>query len=91
MSLWEQYMDEADRHVSILYDRACEVRYEEILLNPSAAVETLTRFCGAIARSPEINAVARTTEPDRAFAYKQDSKLSAFAEDHAERLAAFGY
>ncbi len=91
MSLWEQYMDEADRHVSILDDRVCEVRYEEILRNPSAAAETLARFCGTIARSSEIDAVAKTVEPDRAFAYKQDSELCAFAEYHAARLAAHGY
>jgi len=91
LSLWEQYMSEADAQVSALDDRVCELRYEEILRDPSAAVETLARFCGTTARSPEINAVAKTIEPDRAFAYKQDSKLCAFADDHATRLAAHGY
>ncbi|NLF39602.1 sulfotransferase [bacterium] len=90
-SLWEEYMREAQRHVQRLGVRAAEVRYEEFLERPVDHLRQLAPFCGLSATDAQIGQAAARIDTSRAFAYRADKELSAFAESVHERLEAFGY
>jgi hypothetical protein len=89
LSLWEEYLSEARRHVQALGERAMEVKYEELLSDPRPVLLTLAAFCGL----PQANAdsAARGTNRDRAFAYRLNPELRAFADQVAGRLATYSY
>lgn len=90
-ALWEEYMHEARRHVGSLAGRALEVRYEDLISDPTDALRLIARFAGVDVNDAAIARAADAIRRGRAFAHRTDPGLSAFADEHAERLAAFGY
>lgn len=90
LSLWERYTQVANESVLKLGDRAWELRYEDFLASPTDTIVDLARFCGLTDTSVAAAAVAHVDD-SRAFAYRRSPELVAFAEQHADRLARFGY
>ncbi len=90
LTLWEQYVEKARQESARLHERALEVRYEDLLLQPERVVPSLAAFCGlpapALRETPPAG-----LEPSRALAFRRDPELVAFAESVRETLARYGY
>jgi hypothetical protein len=79
-SLWEEYVHEAEKHVTTLRYRAFEVSFEELTANPRAVIPDLCRFCGLPADNYAMQTVARRFNQDRAFAFERESQPEALAD-----------
>jgi hypothetical protein len=89
--LWEDYISQARSHVARLGAQAIEVKYEEFLADPAAQLGRLASFCGLPAGDEQIQAASGKVRRERAYAYRQDPALSAFAASMHSRLAHYGY
>ena len=88
LTMWEQYVEKARQESAALEERALEVRYEDLLLQPERVVPTIAKFC----RVPARDALPlEGLEPSRAFAFRRDPELAAFAGSAREALARYGY
>ena len=90
-SLWEEYMCEARRDVSELGNRACEVSYEAFLEEPVPVLEKLCHFIGLPFETGRITHGIRSIDRHRAYAYRRDPGLSAYADSVRGRLTEQGY
>jgi hypothetical protein len=88
LTMWEQYVEKARQQCAALGPRALEVRYEELLLQPERVVPAIAKFCGVSV--PNV-ASLDGLEPSRAFAFRRDPELVAFARSVREVLARYGY
>lgn len=91
LSLWEEYLSEARRHVLLLNGRATELKYEDFLSEPEQTLGELARFCNLSVNQEAIELVARRVKKERAYAYRGNSELRAFATQVSQRLAAQDY
>jgi len=90
-SLWEEYLREAERHVSLLGDRAMEVKYEDLLAEPYETLQSLSHFC-SLPHSQEIMVnLVKEVNKNRAYVYRNSPELRAFAEKAEDRLNIYGY
>lgn len=90
-SLWEEYMQEAQVHVHKLEDKAIEVKFEDLLREPYRILQSLTEFCELKPSEEALAKAAKQVRPDRAYAYRNDRRLQAFAQDMDDRLRIYGY
>jgi hypothetical protein len=90
LTMWEQYVEKARQESAALGERAFEVRYEELLVRPERVVPAIARFCRVPAPAGH-EALLDGLEPSRAFAFRRDSELVAFAGSVREVLARYGY
>jgi hypothetical protein len=92
MTMWEQYVEKARLETGEMGDRALEVRFEDLLLQPKKGIAALARFCGLPETEPDqYEALLARIEPDRAFAFRSDPRLREFAESSRPVLARHGY
>jgi hypothetical protein len=91
LTMWEQYVEKARQESAALGERALEVRYEDLLLQPELVIPALAKFCRVTPAPPPRAAVLDGLEPSRAFAFRRDPKLAAFAGSVREILARHGY
>ena len=89
-TMWEQYVEKARLESAALGERALEVRYEDLLTRPERVIPAIAKFCGAAAPAQHM-AIVSSLEPGRAFAYRRDAELAAFAETAREALRRYGY
>ena len=87
-SLWEEYLQEATSHVTMLNERALEVRFEDVISEPVRSLERLCRFSGLTASLPDIQRVAGLIRKDRAYAFRANPQLESFPARVAERAQA---
>ncbi|MCX7847291.1 MAG: sulfotransferase [bacterium] len=90
-TLWEEYMREARKHVEELGERAMGVRYEDFLAGPEGLVHRLCEFCGLSPGEERLKAAVKGIKRERAYAYREQPELVAYAEEVKERLAKWGY
>ena len=89
--MWEEYVNEARTHVHKLGNSAIiEVKYEGLLTNPNGILKHLTEFCELQATEKDIEMVVMQVKRERAYAYRGNPELEAFASKVAERLRAQG-
>jgi hypothetical protein len=88
--MWEQYVEKAREESAALGERALEVRYEELLTQPERVVPVIATFC-RVAGPAQHAALLAGLEPGRAFAYRRDPELVAFAGSVREILTRYGY
>jgi hypothetical protein len=91
LSLWEEYLSEARRHVSNLNGRAMELKYEDFLAEPVPALKQLASFCNLPLSDPVLEQAARHVKKERAYAYLGNAELRTFASRVTERLGAYSY
>ena len=91
LDLWGEYVNTARGRVEALGERAVELQYETILADPLTTVSRLARFCGLDADDALVRRAVGDVNPERAFAFRRDAELAAFAAAHGERLERFGY
>jgi hypothetical protein len=89
LTMWEQYVEKAREESAALDERALEIRYEELLLQPERVISAIATFCRVAA--PAEHALLGGVEPSRAFAYRRDPELTAFADSMGSVLARHGY
>ncbi len=90
LTMWEQYVEKARLESAALGERALEVRYEDLLMQPERVIPTIAKFCG-VAAPAQHTAMVGGLEPGRAFAYRRDAELAAFAETARKALTRYGY
>jgi hypothetical protein len=89
-AMWEQYVEKARRETAEMGGRSLEVRFEDLLGRPEALLAALARFCGvAVPENPQ--AILEAVDAGRAFAYRRDPELVAFAGTVREILGRHGY
>lgn len=91
LALWAEYMAEGRRQTAALGGRALTLGYEDLLHQPETELDRLAGFCGLDLDPAARHELTATLDPARAFAYRDDPQLRAFAAEHAETLAAYGY
>ena len=89
-TMWEQYTEKARLETAALGDRTIEVRFEDVLSSPLAAVERIANFCGVGLESNELAWTGKFSS-DRAFAFRGDKTLVEFASSRQAALSHFGY
>lgn len=87
--MWEQYVEKARLESAELAERALEIRFEDLLTRPEQVVPSIARFCGL--QRDAGRGVPDGLEPARAFAFKRDPELAAFAASVAGSLDRYGY
>jgi len=90
LTMWEQYVEKGRQESAALGERALEVRYEDLLTQPEQVIPTLATFCGVPA-PVQHGALLDGLEPGRAFAFRRDPKLVAFARSARRILERYGY
>ena len=91
LTLWQQYIDRAREHVAAMGTRAIEMRYEDFLAEPTVAARRLAEFCGLSVTGRAVADAVADVRADRAYAFRTDPDLAAFARQAACRLAPRGY
>lgn len=89
-AMWEQYVEKARLESAELGERAIEVRFETLLTEPERVVSRIARFCGVTAREG-YDGILERIDPRRAFAFRSDPELTAFAATVTDSLRRYGY
>jgi hypothetical protein len=82
---------EAQRHVADFGERALEVRYEDLLLEPVDELRRITDFLGCSVSAGQLDSLCGGVRPERAYAYRSNPELRAVAKEFHVILAAGGY
>ena len=90
LTMWEQYAEKARQELAALGERGFELRYEDLLAEPERVIPALAQFCG-VPEPPSLQALSEQVEPGRAFAFRRDPELLAFAGSVRDVLARYGY
>jgi hypothetical protein len=92
LTMWEQYVEKAREECTALGDRALEVRFEDLLTRPESVVPVIAQFCGVPAPPPGGHRLLLDgLETGRAFAFRRDAELVAFANSARDVLARYDY
>jgi len=91
LSLWEEYFSEARTHIGSMGERAVEVKYEDFLAEPTQTLMQLAAFCGVTSDKAAVELAAGRVKIERAYAYRRDPELQAFADQVAQRLVTNSY
>jgi hypothetical protein len=90
LTMWEQYVEKSRLESAELGERALEVRFEDLLLQPDEVISAVAKFCGVpMPTQPE--AMLENLKESRAFAFRRDPELVAFAETVRDKLGRYGY
>ena len=91
LDLWDAYVTESQRHVDALGDRAFELRFEDLLDEPTKTLTALAEFCDLRTTTTDGRPLGDGIRRDRKAAYLTDPELSEFAHRRADTLARHGY
>lgn len=89
--LWESYMRAGRQHVQKHPNQSYELKYEDLLAEPSKLLPEVARFCGLDVTQAQCDALTAGIRADRAYAFRRNPERVAFAESVADRLAEYGY
>lgn len=59
LALWREYIEQAERHVSFLKERAFEISFEELVREPVRTLADLSEFCDLHVDKPAIHNASR--------------------------------
>ena len=92
LTMWEQYVEKGREECAALGERAFELRYETLLERPDEVVPALAEFCGVVSpAAAQRQSVLDGLEQSRAFAFRRDPELAAFAAASRDVLARHAY
>lgn len=89
--LWEWYLEAAASHIKAAGISAIEVQYEDLLAKPYDVFMKLADYCDLSLNKELDQEAAAQLDVGRAFAFRDDPQLEAFAGNKAESLKRFGY
>ncbi len=90
LTMWEQYVEKARLEMADIEDRALEIRFEDLLERPDEVIPSIAAFCrapGAAKDKVEFGGL----QAARAYAFRRDARLAAFADTSRDILERFGY
>lgn len=90
LTMWEQYVERARLASAELGERALELRFEDLLTRPDEVVATIAHFC-RVAVPARGAALLDGLDTSRAFAYRRDPELVAFAETVRDILGRYEF
>lgn len=90
LTMWEQYVEKARGESAELGERALEIRFEELLTEPDRVLPAIAKFCRTALPASHAQ-LLDGLETGRAFAFRRDPELAAFAASVREVLARHGY
>lgn len=90
LTMWEQYVEKARLEMADFKDRALEIRFEDLLEQPADVIPSIADFCGA-PNSARDSVDFDGLDARRAYAFRRDARLAAFADTSRETLQRFGY
>ena len=90
LTMWEQYVEKARQESAALGERALEVRFEDLLARPETVIPAIAKFCRVPAPARQ-RGCSTGLKPGRAFAFRRDPELVAFAGSVRAVLARYGY
>jgi hypothetical protein len=90
LTMWEQYVEKARQEAAALGERALEIRFEDLLTRPEPVIATLADFCRVAVPAAQ-RKLLDGLETGRAFAFRRDPELVAFAGSVQDVLARHGY
>lgn len=91
LSLWRTYLDRIASSLQAHDGPVHELRYEDLLEDPEPRLETVAGFCDLDPSPGAVEGAADDLDRDRAYRYRDDEELAAFADDHAAALRDAGY
>ena len=92
LSLWAEYQAQADSLLDDLSpDRVHTVQYEQLLQQPAKELRSAAIFCDLQVPDSDVVTATATIRAERAYAYRRDERLAAFAREHESTLAKWGY
>ena len=90
LTMWEQYVEKARIEMADLKERALEIRFEDLLERPAQVIPDVAGFCAA-PQTANDSAAYDDLATGRAFAFRRDPELAAFADASRDVLKRFGY
>ncbi len=87
LTMWEQYVEKGREECAALGERALEIRYEDLLLQPERVIAAVAKFC-RVPEPAQPAALLDGLEAGRAFAFRREPELVAFAESARARSRA---
>ncbi len=91
LDLWGEYIAKGRERMTRLGGQGLSLVYEDFLRDPVTELGRVAELCELELPPGRIRQLTRGLDPGRAFAYRGSPELRAFAEENADRLAAFGY
>lgn len=89
--LWEWYLEAAETHIKSSEISAIDVRYEDLLANPTDGFKRIAEFCELSPDRALLRKAAAEIDSGRAFAFRGHPQLERFAEEKSDTLERFGY
>ncbi len=91
LGLWREYMDQAMRLLAEIESPTLDLSYESLVAHPEEQLHRLVEFTGLEVSRGQLRLLAHQVDRSRIHGYQRDPRLRAFASDHRDLLAAFGY
>jgi Sulfotransferase family len=90
LTLWEEYVEKAREQASELGDDALEIRFENLLEQPTAVIADVMRFCDFPDWTADADWLGRL-DAGRCYAYRHEPRLVEFAQSQRSVLERYGY
>ena len=90
LTMWEQYVEKARLEMADIEDRALEIRFEDLLERPDEIIPSIAAFCGTPSAAKDTVEFG-SLQAARAYAFRRDAGLVAFADTSRDILERFGY
>ena len=90
LTMWEQYVEKAREESAPLGERALEIRYEDLLMEPERVIPVIASFCRVPAPARHAD-LLDGFDTSRTFGFRGDPQLVAFANSARALLARYGY
>ena len=82
---------EVEKKVLQRFENVLEIRYEDLLTDPSVILKKIWNYIGKEDDEKLLAEIEGMVDHSRAFAYRQNRELTAFAQENEVILERFGY
>ncbi len=89
--IWVQYINQAKEMIEKYKKNTLEIKYEDLLQNPSIYIKKLAEFCNLKVDQNKIIQIIKIINPSRKFIYKNNIQLKKYYFKKSEILRKFGY
>jgi len=90
IEFWAEQM-EVEKKVLQRFENVLEIRYEDLLTDPSVILKKIWNYIGKEDDEKLLAEIEGMVDHSRAFAYRQNRELTAFAQENEAILERFGY
>lgn len=90
LDFWSEQMEVENKNLEEC-EFVLEVRYEDLLTKPKSAIKQIWNFIDIERDDSLLEDISQSIDGSRAYAYKKDEEMMAFALENSEILEIFGY